>query len=70
MSGGGAEFYVYGIDGKKLTTMVLCYSSLTYCGGAKYNVYFKGKLIQAGGNVVVTDRTGSVRWSGSGGTAT
>jgi len=63
LTDGSAEIYVYGIDGKKLTTMGECYSNLTHCEGAQYNVYFKGKLVQAPGAImVVTDRTGSVRW--------
>jgi len=62
LTDGSAEMYVYGIDGKKLTTLS-CYGGLFSCSAPRYNVYFKGKLVKSKGNLVVTDRTGSVRWS-------
>lgn len=66
LADGSAEIYVYGIDGKKLTTLN-CYANLITCFGPQYNVYFKGKLVISKGIPVVTDRTGSVRWNqGSG----
>jgi RHS repeat-associated protein len=64
-TGGAAEVYFYGIDGKKMTTLT-CDASLN-CSSAAYNVSFAGKLVQSKGNTVVTDRLGSVRWSSLGG---
>jgi RHS repeat-associated protein len=60
-TGGTAELYFYGIDGKKLTTLQ-CDSNLN-CSSAAYNVSFAGKLVQSKGYTVATDRLGSVRWT-------
>ena len=68
-TGGAAELYFYGIDGKKLTTLT-CNVILLGCSSPAYNVSFAGKMVQAKGNTVVTDRLGSVRWAaGPGGYA-
>jgi len=64
-TGGTAELYFYGIDGKKLTTFT-CDANLD-CGSPVYNVSFAGKLVQSKSNTVVTDKLGSVRWTTAGG---
>ena len=60
-TGGTAELYFYGINGKKLTTFQ-CDSNLN-CSSPAYNVSFAGKLVQSKGYTVATDRLGSVRWT-------
>jgi RHS repeat-associated protein len=60
-TGGTAELYFYGIDGKKLTTLQ-CDSNLN-CSSPAYNVSFAGRLVQSKGHTVATDRLGSVRWT-------
>ena len=61
------EFYFYGITGQKLMTVDCSYPGGTaYCGWGGYNVYFGGKLVATAMGPVVTDRLGSVRYSGAG----
>ena len=71
---GNETIYFYGADGTKLAT----YTStiIIYSGNGNpeiqltqrsENVYFLGKLISAEGNLVTTDRLGSVRSGGPGG---
>jgi RHS repeat-associated protein len=63
------EFYFYGINGQKLMTMTCPtgnYDTLPLCTPS-FNTYFKGKLLKSKGNVVATDRLGSVRWSATDG---
>jgi len=63
-TGGAWEFYFYGITGQKLVTASCDYSSGSLgCTGSN-NVYFGGKLVESHWTAVVTDRLGSVRYSG------
>jgi RHS repeat-associated protein len=65
---GAAELYFYGIDGRKLATYQCSRQANVFsCGSPVYDVYFGGKLVKSKGNVVVTDRLGSVRWHGTAG---
>jgi RHS repeat-associated protein len=62
-AGGAWEFYFYSITGQKLVTASCSsVSGWMACGGAD-NVYFGGKVVKSRGNVAVTDRLGSVRYS-------
>ena len=64
-TGGAWELYFYGITGQKLATVQCTYNGNNpTCSLGGYEVYFGGKLVKAKGNVVVTDRLGSVRYSG------
>jgi len=61
-AGGAWEFYFYGITGQKLMTLN-CSTTNCWLGG--YNVHFGGKLVASQYRYpVVTDRLGSVRYSG------
>jgi RHS repeat-associated protein len=69
---GSETIYFYGADGMKIATYT--YAMITYEGNAEIqltqqsqNVYFLGKPISAEGNLVSTDRLGSVRSGGPGG---
>jgi RHS repeat-associated protein len=64
-AGGSVELYVYGIEGRKLATYQCggTQVSPTACGNPVYDTYWKGKLVKSKGNLVATDRLGSVRWS-------
>ena len=73
-AGGNETIYFYGADGTKLASYT--YTIITYSGNGNpeiqltqrsENVYFLGKLISAEGNLVTTDRLGSVRSGGPGG---
>jgi RHS repeat-associated protein len=68
-AGGTAELYFYGVNGQKLATYACTasgqFGALT-CGSPAYHVYFKGKLVKSGSQVVVTDRLGSVRANSGG----
>src|ERR1035438_7870539 len=67
-SGNSWEFYFYGVGGQKLVTLpcVMGDNGLGCPAGAKYNVYFGGKLVKSKDVVVVMDRLGSVRANGNG----
>ena len=61
-AGGAWEFYFYSITGQKLMTLN-CSTTNCWLGG--YNVHFGGKLVASQYRYpVVTDRLGSVRYSG------
>jgi RHS repeat-associated protein len=69
---GSETIYFYGADGMRIATYT--YTMITYNGNAEIqltqqsqNVYFLGKPISAEGNLVSTDRLGSVRSGGPGG---
>jgi RHS repeat-associated protein len=64
---GAEEFYFYGINGKRLATLVCTgEDDGTGCQPRMYDVYFGGKLVRSRGALVATDRLGSVRASSTG----
>jgi RHS repeat-associated protein len=65
-TGGTWEFYFYGITGQKLVTTLCTYRSdgSLNCGAGSSYTYFGSRLIEANRSMVVTDRLGSVRYSG------
>jgi RHS repeat-associated protein len=67
VNGGTTELYLYGTDGRKLATYQCTagVQSNNYqfsCGSPTFNTYWKGKLVKSQGQLVTTDRLGSVRW--------
>ncbi|MCX6633446.1 MAG: hypothetical protein NTW28_38105 [Candidatus Solibacter sp.] len=64
IAGAGGTYTYYGIGGQKLATLA-CEGPNNGCAPVEYNVYFGGKLVKSKGVVVVTDRLGSVRASGT-----
>jgi RHS repeat-associated protein len=72
-TGHGADtIYLYGVDGKKLATYTTTFTGSyplykMQLNCQSDNVYFGGRLVSAEGNLVRTDRLGSVRAGGPGG---
>ena len=72
---GNETIYFYGADGRKLTSYTITFPTvygllvlqLNPAANSDGNVYFAGGLIAAEGNLVSTDRLGSVRSGGPGG---
>ena len=65
---GTETIYLYGGYGEKLATYTITGipepANTIQLTQQSANVYFAGRLISAEGNLVVTDRLGSVRWGG------